>query len=215
MTVADFLAMMPLLLGGLGTTLALSIVAGIFGTLLGLLAAAARYSRIPVIAQAAVLYVEVFRGSPLLITLLFVYFGSSSLGIEINLFVAAVMGLSIYSGAFIGEIIRSGLEAVPVSQREAAQILGFNGLAAFTNVILPQTGRVIMPPLMGQYIALVKDSSLAFVIGLAELLRQGQAVIDRLGSPVIVYSAVAALYFIVCYPLSLWVRRLESKGKSA
>ena len=215
MNLQTFLPSIPALLSGFGTTLLLSLASAILATFLGVLAAAARFSRVPVVAQISYLYVQVFRGTPLLITLLFVYFGTAGLGIHVNLFVAATLGLSIYTGAYIGEIVRSGLEAVPMSQWEASQILGLKRPATFFNIILPQTGRVVLPPLFGQYIALVKDSSLASMIGAAELMRHGQAVIDCVGQPIVVYAAVAVLYFIVCYPLSLWVRRLEQRNRAA
>jgi len=211
MNIASFWPSAPLLVEGLGTTLLLSVLSALFGTALGGLAAAARHFRVPVLSQIATLYVQVFRGSPLLITLMFVYFGMASFGINVDVFVAAIIGLSVYSGAFIGEIIRSGLEAVPVSQWEAASILGLHSGPTFFRVILPQASRVAFPPLVGQYIALIKDSSLAFMIGVVELMKRGQSIVDRIGEPLIVYGAVAILYFIVCYPLSIWVRRIEQR----
>jgi len=214
MSIAAFWPSAPLLIYGIITTLELSILAALFGTAIGGMVAAARYFRIPMLAQIGTLYVQIFRGSPLLITLLFVYFGMASFGVNVDVFVAAIIGLSVYSGAFIGEIIRSGLEAVPISQWEAASILGLNGRSTFFRVILPQTGRVIFPPLVGQYIALIKDSSLAFMIGVVELMKRGQSIVDRIGDPVVVYGAVAVLYFVVCYPLSIWVRRIEKRKDS-
>lgn len=215
MNLDSFWPSLPGLLRGFEMTILLSLASAAISTVLGVVAAAARFSRIPVIAQIAHLYVEVFRGTPLLITLLFVYFGSAGLGLNINLFVASIVGLSVYTGSYIGEIVRSGLEAVPRSQWEASQILGLHAPTTFFSVILPQTRRVVLPPLIGQYIALVKDSSLASMIGAMELLRQGQAAIDRIGQPVLVYASVAVLYFIICYPLSIWVRRLDQRRLAA
>lgn len=212
MNIDALLPSLPLLLKGLWVTLLLSAGAGAAATVLGLLAATARTSRIPVVSQLAVLYVEVFRGSPILLTLLFVYFGAPGFGIEINLITAAIVGLAIYEGAYIAEIFRSGIESVPVGQREVSQVLGFGPVSTFVNVVVPQTRRIVLPPLIGQYIALIKDTSIAFMIGLAELMRQGQSIIDRIGQPVLVYTVVAILYFAVCYPLSRWVRRLDSKA---
>lgn len=204
-----------LLLHGLGTTLLLSLAAIGMGTAIGMLAAVLRTSRVPVIAQIARLYVEVFRGSPLLITLLFVYFGASYLGYVINIFYAGVLGLSIYEGAYLAEIFRAGLEAVPRGQREAATVLGLSKPRTFWHVVLPQTRTIVLPPLVGQYIALIKDSSLVIVIGLVELTRQGQAIVDRAGQPLPIYLTVAALYFVICYPLSLLVRLLERRARYA
>jgi polar amino acid transport system permease protein len=193
-------------------TLELSLTAILASTVLGLIAAAMRTSRLPVIAQVARLYVEIFRGSPLPITLLFVYFGAALyLGYSVNLFVAAAIGLSIYHGAYIAEIFRSGIEAVPVGQREASRILGLTPAQTFRFVVLPQTSRIVFPPMVGQYISLIKDTSIAFVIGLVELMKAGQSIVDRTGDPIPIYITVAALYFAVCYPLSLWVRRNEKR----
>ncbi|MFV0461930.1 MAG: amino acid ABC transporter permease [Nostocoides sp.] len=203
---------LPLMLKGLGVTVLLSLVSGVLATLIGLVAAAIRTSRVAGASQLSILYTEVFRGTPLLITLLFVYFGVAAYGFELNLFAAAVAGLAIYQGAYIGEIFRSGIEAVPNGQREVSQVLGFGRIGTFVHIVLPQTRRVVLPPLGGQYIALIKDTSIASLIGVAELMRQGQSVVDRLGQPVAVYAVVAALYFVVCYPASRWVRALENRN---
>jgi polar amino acid transport system permease protein len=128
-----------------------------------------------------------------------------------NVLVAAIIGISVYHGAYIAEIIRGGIEAVPHGQWEASKILGLSSTQTFTSVILPQTRKLVLPPLVGQYIALIKDTSLAFIIGLAELTRQGQSIIDRVGQPVLIYFLVAVIYFIICYPLSLWVQSLDRR----
>jgi polar amino acid transport system permease protein len=203
---------LPQLLRAFLLTLELSATAIVASTALGLIVAAMRTSRIPVVAQVARLYVEIFRGSPLPITLLFVYFGAALyLGYSVNLFVAAAIGLSIYHGAYIAEIFRSGIDAVPVGQREASRILGLTSVQTFRFVVLPQTTRIVFPPLVGQYLSLIKDTSIAFVIGLVELMKAGQSIVDRTGDPIPIYITIAALYFIVCYPLSLWVRRNEKR----
>lgn len=199
-----------LLWQGLETTALLSVAAIVGSTLLGLVSAALRTARIPVLAQLSRLYVEVFRGSPLLILLLFVYFGASYLGFsQMSTFTAAAIAISLYEGAYVAEIFRAGIEAVPRGQQEAARVLGLSGRQTFVHVVLPQTRTVALPPLVGQYLSLIKDTSLANVIGLAEMLRQGQAIVDRVGQPLTVYLTVAAVYFIICYPLSLLVRYLE------
>ncbi|WP_426989240.1 amino acid ABC transporter permease [Pseudarthrobacter sp. Y6] len=206
---------LPLLVQGLGVTLALSLAAIAGGTLLGLVAATLRTSRLPVLSQIARLYIEVLRGSPLPITLFFVYFGAAYAGYDMNIFAASVVGISIYQGAYIAEIIRGGIEAVPKGQWEASRILGLSTSQTFLSVVLPQTRRISLPPLVGQYIALIKDTSIAFVIGLAELVRQGQSVVDRIGQPVIVYLVIALMYFIICYPLSRWVSGLSKRSQAA
>src|SRR5205085_3533971 len=117
------------------------------------------------------------RGTPLLIQLLFVYFGASSLGFEwTSTLAAAATSLVLYEGAYIAEIFRAGIEAVPPAQREAARVLGLSPTTTFLRVVLPQAMQIVRAPLVGQYIGLVKDTSLAIVVGLAELMRQGQAI---------------------------------------
>jgi len=201
---------LPQLLSAFALTLELSATAIAASTVLGLIAAAMRTSRIAGVSQLARVYVEIFRGSPLPITLLFVYFGAALyLGYSVNLFVAAAIGLSIYHGAYNAEIFRSGIDAVPVGQREASQVLGLTPAQTFRYVVLPQTSRIVLPPIVGQYLSLIKDTSIAFVIGLAELMKAGQSIVDRTGDPIPIYLTIAALYFAVCYPLSLWVRHRE------
>jgi len=202
---------LPLLFQGLLMTLLLSVASMIGSTIVGLVAATLRTSRLPVGSQIARVYVEIFRGSPLLITLLIVYYGVAYAGYAMNVLVAAIIGISVYHGAYIAEIIRGGIEAVPHGQWEASRILGLSNAQTFTSVILPQTSKLVLPPLVGQYIALIKDTSLAFIIGLAELTRQGQSIIDRVGQPVLIYFLVAVIYFIICYPLSLWVQSLDRR----
>jgi polar amino acid transport system permease protein len=201
----------PLLFQGLLMTLLLSVASMIGSTIVGLVAATLRTSRLPVGSQIARIYVEIFRGSPLLITLLVVYYGVAYAGYAMNVLVAAIIGISVYHGAYIAEIIRGGIEAVPHGQWEASRILGLSSTQTFTSVILPQTRKLVLPPLVGQYIALIKDTSLAFIIGLAELTRQGQSIVDRVGQPVLIYFLVAIIYFIICYPLSLWVQSLDRR----
>jgi polar amino acid transport system permease protein len=205
-----------LYVSGLWATVLLSLAAIATGTLLGLVVAAVRTSRIPVLAQLARGYLEVFRGTPLLIQMLFLYFGAAYLGlVGITVFGAALLALTLYQGAYIAEIFRAGIEAVPRGQWEAARVLGLPRFQTFLSVILPQTRAIVLPPLVGQYLSLIKDTSIAVVIGYVELVRQGQAVIDRVGDPATSYVAVAVLYFVICYPLSLLVRRMERKAVTA
>ncbi|MEU1480292.1 amino acid ABC transporter permease [Streptomyces sp. NPDC005760] len=205
-----------LYLDGLWATVLLSLAAIATGTLVGLLVAAVRTSRIPVLAQVARGYLEVFRGTPLLIQMLFIYFGAAYLsGFAISVFGAALLALTLYQGAYIAEVFRAGIEAVPRGQWEASRVLGLSRTQTFGGVILPQTRAIVLPPLVGQYLSLIKDTSIAVVIGYVELVRQSQAVIDRVGDPTSSYLAVAVLYFVICYPLSVLVRRMERRAVTA
>ncbi|MEQ4511936.1 MAG: amino acid ABC transporter permease [Dickeya sp.] len=204
---------LPLLLTGLGTTLVLSVAAIIGSTLLGLLAAVLRTSRLPIARQLALLYIELFRGTPVLITLMFIYFGVAYFGYDINLFAAGILGLSIYQGAYIAEVFRAGIESVPKGQWEVSWILGLSKRQTFLSVILPQTRGIVLPPLTGQYLSLIKDTSIVSMIGMSELMHQGQAIVDRIGQPVIIYGLVALLYFAVCFPLSRWVQHHQARSQ--
>jgi polar amino acid transport system permease protein len=203
----------PVLLEGLGITLVLSALTILGGTVVGLLVGLARSSGPAPLRVLARVYIEIFRGTPLLIQLLFVYFGAFSLGFEwSSTLAAAATSLILYEGAYIAEIFRAGIEAVPAAQREAAKVLGLRKRTVFARVVLPQAMQIARAPLVGQYIGLVKDTSLATVVGLSELMRQGQAIVDRTAQPLPVYLAVAVLYFCICYPMSRFVRHMERKA---
>lgn len=200
------------LLGGFLVTLQLSVLAIALGTTLGLLVGLIRSTHVPVLTQVARGYVEIFRGSPLLMQLFFIYFGLPYLGFDVDKLFAATLALTLYSGAYIAEIVRAGIEAVPKGQIEAAYSLGLSFFEVMRHVVLPQTITVALPPLIGFYIGLVKDTSLATIIGYRELIRESQSIIDRTARPLEVYLAVAVLYFVICYPLSLVATRLERRA---
>jgi polar amino acid transport system permease protein len=209
---ADLLmSSIPILLQGLEVTLILSLASIVGGTLVGLFAAVLRTFGPWGTPRLARIYTELFRGSPVLITLMFIYFGVSYFGYAIDVFAAGVVGLSVYQGAYIAEVFRSGIESVQKGQWEVSQILGLSKTQTFFSVILPQTGKIVMPPLIGQYLSLIKDTSIVSMIGMSELMHQGQAIVDRIGRPVAIYGLVALLYFIICFPLSRWVRRHDSR----
>jgi polar amino acid transport system permease protein len=200
-----------IILGGLWVTVQLSAMGIVLGTIVGLFVALIRHARIPVLSQAARIYVEIFRGSPLLLQLFFVFFGLPYLGLEVSPLEAALTALALYGGAYISEIFRAGIEAVPRGQYEAAQALGLSNYAIMRYVVLPQTFTVVLPPLIGFYIGLIKDTSLATIIGYQELMQQSQSIIDRTARPLEVYAVVAVLYFALCYPLSRLVTYLDRK----
>ncbi|MDR5780999.1 amino acid ABC transporter permease [Caballeronia sp. LZ065] len=202
---------LSILLHGLVTTLLLSLAAIVGSTLIGLLAAVLRTFGPWGTDRIAKLYTELFRGTPVLITLMFIYFGVSYFGYAIDVFAAGVIGLSVYQGAYIAEVFRSGIESVPKGQWEVSQILGLSRMQAFTSVVLPQTGRIVLPPLVGQYLSLIKDTSIVSMIGMSELMHGGQAIVDRVGKPVEIYGLVALIYFVVCFPLSQWVRHHDRR----
>jgi polar amino acid transport system permease protein len=205
---------LSILLQGLVTTVLLSIASIVGGTLIGLLAAVLRSFGPWGTSRVAKLYTELFRGTPVLITLMFIYFGVSYFGYAIDVFAAGAIGLSVYQGAYIAEIFRSGIEAVPKGQWEVSQILGLGRAQTFAFVVLPQTGKIVLPPLVGQYLSLIKDTSIVSMIGMSELMHGGQAIVDRIGKPVEIYGLVALIYFAVCFPVSQWVRHHDRRRLS-
>jgi polar amino acid transport system permease protein len=201
-----------LLLSGFWFTIELTVASIVTSTLLGLAIALIRFLRAPVLSQLARIYLEVFRGSPLLVQILFIYFGAAYLNIDaVTVFIAVLLALTLYQGAYVSEIFRAGLESVPAGQWEAGRTLGLPRWRILKDVVFPQTVTVVLPPLFGQYIGLVKNTSLASVIGYADLTRQGQGIIDRFGNPFLVFLVVAIGYFIISYPLSLTARSLEKR----
>ena len=199
-----------LLIDGLLLTIQLSAIAIVLGTVLGFVVAVPYTLRLPVVRQVIRVYIELFRGTPLLMQLFFVYFGLPYMGITVDRFPAAVAALTAYSGAYIAEIIRAGIESVSHGQRDASESLGLTFAQTMRRIIIPQATTLAIPPLAGFYIGVVKDTSLAMIIGYRELLRSGQEIIDRTGQPMVVYLVVAVMYFVVCFPLSRLAARLEA-----
>jgi len=200
-----------LLLQGAAITIALAVLAAVFGTLIGLLVALARVAHVPFVAQYAQGYTEIFRGSPLLLQLFWIWFGLPLIGVPINGFAAAVLGLSLNAGAFCAEIFRGGILAVPRGQSEAALASGMTYLQTMRYVVLPQIVRSSLPPLIGQQISLVKDTSLASLISFQELMLMTQSIIDRTHRIFELYIGAAAVYFVICYPLSQLVRSVDKR----
>ena len=160
---------LPLFLKGIFLTVEISFFAIIIGLCIGILAAVARSSRFKILNLIAAAYVEVFRNTPLLIQIFIIFFGLPGIGIKLSPYISGLTALVLYVGAYNTEVIRSGLEAVPRGQMEAAKSLGLTGVQAFLYIILPQTFRISLPALGNNWVALVKNSSLVSVIGMVEL----------------------------------------------
>jgi len=191
------------ILKGAGLTIFLCMVSMFSGSLLGLVAGIMRSSGNPLIYGPAWAYIYVIRGTPLLMQLFLVYFGIPLMtGYAIGAFTTALMGLALYTGAYMGEIVKAGILSVDPGQKEAAKALGMNFWQVFRYIVFPQAMRVIVQPAFGFFIALVKDSSLVSIIGFVELARAGRLVIARTFQPFVIYGAVAVLYFIICFGLS-------------
>ncbi len=204
---AEFLYM----LGAARWTVALSLLGFLGGGVLGLGLAAMRIAASPVLRWTAAAGIVLFQCVPLLMLLFLVFFGLALYGQDQNPYVAVTAALSLYAGAYFGEIWRGALQAVPRGQIEAAKALGLRGGARFRLVLAPQAVRIAIPPTVGFMVQLVKNTSLASIIGFTELTQAAQFVTNLTFRPIPVYCAAAAVYFCLCFPLTWWAGRLEAR----
>ena len=195
-------------------TVLLSLLAFAGGSVLGLAIALMRVSKVGPLRAIASGYIQLIQGTPLLILLFLSYFGLGIVGLKLVPLVAAGISLTLYAGAFLGEIWRGCIEAVPKTQWEASDCLGLNPVQQYAYVILPQALRIAIPPTVGFMVQIVKNTSLASVIGFVELARAGQIVNNSTFEPFAIFSCVAAIYFALCYPLSVASRYLERKANA-
>lgn len=200
---------LPYLLRGTQVTIELSLLAFAGGGLLGFLIAMLRVLGGPDAALILKPVVDVIRGSPLLVQLLAIYLGSSALGFSLTPLTAAFVGLSINAAAYLSEIFRGAIVAVPKGQTEAGLAIGLSPSVALWEIVVPQALPVIVPAAMGFLISLVKDTSLAYVLGLLELTRAAKDIVDRTLDPFHTYVLVMMIYFALCYPLSVLVRVVD------
>ncbi len=196
-------------------TLALSAIAFVGGALLGLVVALSRTSENAVARNVARVFIQVFQGTPLLLQLFLIFFGAPVLGLDINPWVAAGVALVLNSAAFLAEIWRGCIEAVPRGQWEAAQALNLKYVARMRFVVLPQAFKIALPPTVGYMVQIIKGTSLAAIIGFTEITRAGQIINNATFQPLHVFTTVAALYFVICWPLSLLAARMERKRARA
>ncbi len=190
-------------------TVALSAIAFVGGGLVGLAVLFLRTSRVPALRLATQGYINLFQGTPLLMQLFLCFFGLAALGIEVSPWVAAGVALTLYSSAFLGEIWRGCVEAIPKGQWESSASLAMSYFEQMRHVILPQALRIAIPPTVGFSVQVVKGTALASIIGFVELTKAGTMITNATFQPFTVYGTVAVLYFALCYPLSWYARRLE------
>lgn len=196
-------------------TVLLSLYSFIGGGLVGLLIALLRVSQNRAARWLAIAYIRVFQGTPLLLQLFLVFFGADMLGYPLGAWISAVLGFSLNAGAFLGEIWRGAIQAVPGGQIEAARALGLRYLPRMLRVVLPQALRVAIPPTVGFLVNLIKSTSLAAIIGFVELTRAGQLLNNATFRPFVIFGVVSAIYFLLCWPLTLASRRLELRLAAA
>ena len=200
---------LPFLLRGALVTVEVSSLAVLLGLVVGIFVTLARRSRFRALRALVLTYISLVRGTPLFIQILIVYYALPSLGLDLPRFESGVIGLSLNSGAYISEMIRGGLTAIPPGQLDAARAFGMRSGLIWRRITLPQVLVLILPPLTVEFTGLLKASALLSVIGLVELTRTAQQVVgETLRSPE-VWLTTAALYFVMCFALGAITRRLE------
>jgi polar amino acid transport system permease protein len=196
-------------------TIALSALAFVGGGIIGIVIALMRVSTHRWLRWIAIGYIQLFQGTPLLLQLFLVFFGGDMLGLPLGAWLSAMLGLSLNAGAFLGEIWRGSIQSVAPGQWEAARALGLRHLPMMLRVVFPQALRVATPPTVGFLVNLVKSTSLTAIIGFVELTRAGQLLNNATFNPFIIFGAVAAIYFVLCWPLTMASRVLERRMASA
>ncbi|MCC3372486.1 amino acid ABC transporter permease [Cohnella sp. REN36] len=200
------------MLEGFLVTLEVAAAAIVLSFLIGCIAGTLRYMKIPVLSQLAAFLVELVRNLPLLLIIFFTMFALPEVGIKFGIVQSAIVALTVFEAAMISEIVRSGLHSIPKGQVEASRSSGLTPFQTLWHIVLPQGLRRMVPPLVSQFISLLKDTSLAVIIALPELMHNANIVIAhnfRTAIPVLILAAF--LYFVVNYALSLASRRLENR----
>lgn len=203
----------PLLISGLRVTLALGAVAVVAGLVLGLVVALIRIYAVKPASIAAKIYIDVFRSIPILVLLIVVYYALPFVGLRLSPFMSAALSLTLVSGAYTAEIFRAGIEAVPRGQFEASQALGLGYRHMMADVVLPQAIRIVIPPLTNNCINVMKDTALASVVAMPDLLKQATQAqaLEANPTPLIV---AALMYLAILWPLVYLVGRMEKRYRN-
>jgi len=192
-------------------TLLLSLVAFIGGGLGGLAVALARTGSVRWLRWLTIGYIKLFQGTPLLMQLFLAFFVPGIFGLDVSPWGAAALGLSLNASAFLGEIWRGSIQSVPHGQVEAARSLGLRYGPRMVLVIIPQAARIAIPPTIGFLVQLIKGTSLTSIIGFVELTRAAQVINNATFRPFTIFALVAAIYFLICWPLSRVSKSLEQR----
>ncbi|MDR3436962.1 amino acid ABC transporter permease [Telmatospirillum sp.] len=190
-------------------TVLLSLIAFAGGAFLGLIVALGRVSERRSFRFACATYIRLFQNTPLLMQLFLVYFGVNIVGLNIDPLAAAAAGLILNAAAFLGEIWRGCIQAIPPGQDEAGRAIGLSSWHRMWLIVLPQALRIAIAPTVGFLVQIIKNTSLASIIGFTELTRSGQITNNATFRPFLIFGIVALLYFVQCWPLSYWSRKLE------
>jgi polar amino acid transport system permease protein len=197
---------------GIQTTLVVSLVSLVLGSLIGFGTAIARLAKIPVLRQVCYVYMDLFRTTPALVQLIWIFYVLPILlNVRLSPELAGIIALSLNSGAFLSEIFRGGLASIDSGQRDASFVLGLSTRQSYTSVLIPQTLRRVLPSIANQFISLLKESSLLSVIAVPELTYEFQVQVADTFRPLELYTALAVAYLLVTYPMSLGVSYLERR----
>lgn len=210
-----FVAALPSLARGAMTTAELAAMSIVFGLAIGLFGGLARVSGLRALNAAAITYTTLMRGIPLLVTLLFLYYGLPSLGLLLEAKTVAVLALSITNGAYVTEIVRAGILSVDRGQMRAARSLGMGWPLAMRRIVLPQAIRRVLPPIGNEAITLLKNTALVSVIAIPDLLRAGTDVMTWQANTFSPFAGVALMYLAMTLPLVFLVSRLEARWRVA
>ena len=203
---------LPLLLAGAGVTIEITAIAVGLGFIFGLITSVCRLSGVKILQVVAVCYVNIIRGTPMLVQIFLIYFALPMvIGQRINPFVAAVAACSINSGAYVSEIFRAGIQSVDKGQMEAGRSLGLSWMQTMRYVILPQAFKHVIPPLGNEFISMTKETSLVSVIGFEELTRRGQLIIAKTYGSFEIWLTVAAIYLVMTLTIARLVSYLERR----
>ena len=202
---------LPFFLKGLWMTIAVSGLSLVAGTAIGFVWGIVRASKMRLLPKIIGIWVDLVRGTPFLVQIFIVFFILPEAGIHLEAFPASVIALTNLAACFICEIVAGGILAVPHGQREAATASGLTSFHQMRHVILPQAMRIVLPPLVGQYVLLIKDSSVVSVIGVIDVTRVGWLTVQRIPEGLMVFGLVGILYFVICYPLIRVSNTLEKR----
>lgn len=197
------------------TTIKITILSFILGLVLAIIIGTIRTGKLPKFLDIILnVYIEIFRGTPLLIQLFFIYYGLPTIGIKMSSYAAAIIGLALNSAAYMSEIIRASMMSVDIGQREASFALGFSKIQSLIHIIYPQAMRIAIPSLMNSFSSLLKESSLVSTLAITELTRSGQLIYTRTYRAFEIYLTLGALYFCMTYSVSLVSKKIEKKINS-
>ncbi len=201
----------PFFLKGLWMTSKIAFISLVSCTLIGLVLGIFRSSNSIILRRLVGVYVAFVRGTPFVVQIFIIFFIFPEWGIQLEAFPAALLAMAIMGSAFICEIVAGGIAAIPKGQWEAAASSGLTNLQQLRLVIIPQAMKIILPPLVGQYVLLIKDTSVVSVIGVMDLTRVGWVTVVRIPEGLMVFTLVGALYFMISYPLILLSNYLERR----